>query len=101
MTPWVNADLAFCCNSKSMGQVSPLCMFTVSAGLANVTERYDQSTSGSCGPFSITRSGIRQEKLDIKLDKTMGGQRDRGNSNNPDDHAFGFYIMSGGSRSFP
>ena len=49
----------------------------------------------SPGPESDT------EKLDIKLDKAMGGQRDGGNSNNPDDHAFGFYIMSGGSRSFP
>ncbi len=38
------------------------------------------------GPESDT------EKLDIKLDKSIGGGS---NSNNPNDHPFGFYIMSG------
>lgn len=41
------------------------------------------------GPESDT------EKLDIKLDRTMGGNRDVPQSTSPDDSAFGFYIMSG------
>lgn len=41
------------------------------------------------GPDSDT------EKLDIKLDRTMGGQKSAGNSINPDDNAFGFYILTG------
>ena len=41
------------------------------------------------GPESDT------EKLDIKLDRTMGGEKKAGNSVHPNDSAFGFYIMSG------
>jgi chitinase len=47
------------------------------------------------GPESNT------EKLDIKLDKTMGGDRSAPNSNSPDDNAFGFYIMSGENELVP
>lgn len=41
------------------------------------------------GPKSNT------EKLDIKIDKTMGNRRPAGNNQNPNDNAFGFFIMSG------
>ncbi|ORY04392.1 hypothetical protein BCR34DRAFT_572769 [Clohesyomyces aquaticus] len=74
---WPNADLAFCCNANGMGQDT----INLPVPLVDLFP--------SVGPDSNT------EKLDIKLDKTMGGNRDAPNSNNPDDNAFGFYIMSG------
>ncbi|OAK93414.1 hypothetical protein IQ06DRAFT_236443, partial [Phaeosphaeriaceae sp. SRC1lsM3a] len=74
---WPFADLAFCCNAKNMGHET----INLPVPLKNLFP--------TVGPESDT------EKLDIKLDKTMGGRKDAGNSNSPDDHAFGFYIMSG------
>ncbi|KAF5852879.1 hypothetical protein GGP41_008338 [Bipolaris sorokiniana] len=68
-TPWFNVDLAFCCKGSAMG------------ALRNLFPKP--------GPESDT------EKLDIKLDRTMGGQKKAGNSVHPNDSAFGFYIMSG------
>ena len=46
--------------------------------------------------YLFTHPGPKEntEKHDIKLDTTMGGQRSGGNSKDPNDHAFGFYIMS-------
>lgn len=76
---WPFADLAFCCNAKNMGHET----INLPVPLKNLFP--------TVGPESDT------EKLDIKLDKTMGGRKDAGNSNSPDDHAFGFYIMSGES----
>jgi chitinase len=70
-------DLAFCCNGKAMSQDT----INLPVPLEDLFPEV--------GPESDT------EKLDIQLDKTVGGQIDAGNSNNPDDHPFGFYIMSG------
>ncbi|KAJ6287495.1 hypothetical protein J3E71DRAFT_358329 [Bipolaris maydis] len=74
---WYNADLAFCCNTKGMGKET----INLPVPLKNLFP--------TPGPDSNT------EKLYIKIDQTMGGQITPGNSNDPDDHAFGFYIMSG------
>ncbi|RYN58904.1 hypothetical protein AA0114_g1804 [Alternaria tenuissima] len=74
---WYNADLAFCCDTRGMGKET----INLPVPLKNLFP--------TPGPDSNT------EKITIKVDQTMGGQITPGNSNDPDDHAFGFYIMSG------
>jgi hypothetical protein len=46
-------------------------------------------------PFPTPRPDSNNEKLYDAVDQTMGGQITPGNSNDPEDHVFGFYIMSG------
>jgi chitinase len=36
-----------------------------------------------------------KQKFDVEIDSTMGGEKPSGNSADPNDNAFGFYIMSG------
>jgi chitinase len=82
-TPWYDAELALCCNSNGLS----LDTINLPVPLADLFPKP--------GPESDT------EKLDIQLDKTVGGQIDAGNSINPDDHPFGFYIMSGQCPTLP
>ncbi|KAF2733512.1 hypothetical protein EJ04DRAFT_468282 [Polyplosphaeria fusca] len=71
------ADIAFCCNAKAMGKET----IKLPVPLENLFPKP--------GPASDT------ERLDIKLDRTMGGQRNAGNDVDPNKNAFGFYILSG------
>jgi chitinase len=74
---WEYADLAFCCKASDMGKE----LITLPVPLADLFP--------TPGPESDV------EKLDIKLDQTMGGNRDGGNDVDPNSNAFGFVIFSG------
>ena len=74
---WEYATLAFCCDSKAFGKET----INLPVPLADLFP--------TPGPESDT------EKLDIKVDRTMGGAQNAGNDLDPDHNSFGFYILSG------
>jgi chitinase len=74
MGTWEYATFAFCCDPKAFGRET----VNLPVPLANLFPQV--------GPESNV------EKLDITIDRTMGGA---GNDIDPNDNKFGFYILSG------
>jgi chitinase len=80
MGTWEYADLAFCCDSKQMGKET-----------INMPVPLSDLFPSDMGEIPESNA----EKLDIKVDRTMGGQQAAGNDDSPDKNAFGFYIVTG------
>lgn len=76
VTPWYDADLTFCCPA-----------FTLHTGTINLGVPL-ANLFPTPGPSSNV------EQLGVELDKTAGG-KSSANTQNPNDSAFGFFILSG------
>ena len=73
------AEIGFCCNPTSISKET----INLPVPLEDLF------------PTNIPIPDDDTQKMDIKIDRTMGGQRTAGNDADPNNNAFGFYIMSG------